>query len=335
MRFAASGDLILLWIIPLLIFFFVSTMRSREKAMRRFADAHLLGEIGGDTSVSRYRAKFAFITLALLFSILALARPQWGYHWQEVKRKGLDILIALDTSKSMLAEDVKPNRLERAKLAIKDLISRLRGDRIGLIVFSGTAYLQCPLTLDYDGFLLTLDDVTVNSVPVGGTSISEAINTAARSYEGGRKKHKILIIITDGEDLEGGIDAAIQRAKASDITVYCVGIGSKEGELVPIKGPGSGMSFLKDQEGDLVKTKLNEQVLQKIAVETGGIYVKASGIEFGLDLIYNERLSKLEKQEFKSRMEKNYHERFQLALIPVIILLLIEPFIGYKKRGAS
>jgi Ca-activated chloride channel family protein len=248
-----------------------------------------------------------------------------------VKRQGLDILIALDSSKSMLAEDVLPSRLGRSKLAIKDLVRKLHGDRVGLIVFSGTAFLQCPLTVDYDGFLLSLEDVSVDTIPVGGTSLARAIYTAMKSYEGGKKKHKVLIIITDGEDLEGGVERAIQTAKAAGITIYCVGIGTQEGELIPVTGRSGKVVFLKDKEGNVVKTHLVEDVLQKMALDTGGMYVHATGAEFGLGLIYDERLSKLEKQEFKSKMEKRYNERFQIPLYFAIFLLLIEPLIGDKK----
>ena len=330
MEFGAVHFAMLLWLVPLVFLFNVLASRMRKKALRKFACDKLLPELSAEVDEGRKKLKGYLIVLIVFLTVLTLMRPQWGFEWQEVKRQGLDILIAVDTSKSMLAEDVLPNRLERSKLAIKDLVKKLTGDRIGLIVFSGNAFLQCPLTLDYDGFLLSLDDIGVDSIPVGGTSISQAIYTAIKSYEGGKNKHKILIIITDGEDLEGGIDVALLRAKADKISIYTVGIGSKEGELVPIKTSSGKMRFLKDSEGNVVKTSLNEQVLQRVALETGGMYIHSSGVEFGLDLIYREKLSKLEKEEFKSRMEKKYFERFQFVLFPALVLMLLEPFISER-----
>jgi len=332
MHFGAPYFAVLFWLIPAAVFFGVLASRMRKKALKRFAKEDLADELSGSVDAAKRKLKWNILVTVIFLSVVTLMRPQWGFQWQEVKRQGLDIMIALDTSKSMLAEDVMPNRLERSKLAIKDLVKKLRGDRVGLIIFSGTAFLQCPLTLDYEGFLLSLDDVGTDSVPVGGTSLSEAVYTSIRSFDGGKKKHKILIIIADGEDLEGGVEQAVQRAKADNITIYCVGIGSEEGELVPIRDEHGKINFLKDAEGNVVKTRINEEMLQRMALETKGIYVRSSGVEFGLDLIYREKLSKLEKEEFKSRMEKKYFERFQFALFPAIFLLLVEPLIGDRKR---
>jgi len=259
-------------------------------------------------------------------------RPQWGFQWEEVKRKGLDILIAVDTSKSMLAEDVKPNRLSRSKLAVKDLVKKLKGDRIGLIAFSGKAFLQCPLTLDYSGFMLSLDDLGVNTISKGGTSVSSAISEALKSYEGGLNKYKILIIITDGEDHKGQVVDAAKQAKEQGVKIFCVGIGTKEGELIPIVDDQGKNSFLKDKQGNFVKSRLDEPTLQEVALITGGGYVKAAGAEFGLDLIYEEKLSKMEKKDFEGKMMKRYQERFQLFLAVALLIILIESFIWERKR---
>ncbi len=337
MRFGAPYMMVWFWTVLALIIFYVLAGRAREKALRRFAGDNILPEIAASYDTGKRKLRNIMMVFAVLFLVTALVRPQWGFQWQEVKRRGIDILIALDTSNSMLAEDVLPSRLDRAKLGIKDLIKELKGDRMGLIVFSGTAFLQCPLTVDYDGFLLTLDDVDVDTIPVGGTSLSKAIYTAINSFEESQTKdqEKILIIITDGEDLEGGVEKAVERAKANGVTIFCVGIGTKEGELIPSFGKSGKFEFLKDAEGNVVKTKLDEERLQRIALETGGMYVRATGAEFGLDLIYKERLSKLQKQEFEARMEKRYHERFQIPLGIAIFLLFLEPLIGDRRRGAS
>ena len=332
MRFASPYIAVWLWLVFLVIFFYILARKYREKALRRFAEEGLLHEIAGSFDLKKSKLKNIMVAIAILFMILALMRPQWGFQWQEVRKQGLDIIIALDTSNSMLAEDVLPNRLERAKLAIRDLVKKIKGDRIGLVVFSGTAFLQCPLTLDYNGFLLTLDDVDASSLPIGGTSIARAIYKAIASYEGGKKEQKILIVITDGEDLEGGVDKAIAQAKAKGVKIFCVGIGSPEGELIPIPGEAGKKGFLKDSEGKVVRTRLMEGPLQKMALETGGMYIRATGAEFGLDIMYQERLSKLEKQEFKSRMEKRYYERFQIPLAAAFLLLILEMMIGDRKK---
>ena len=335
MKFGSVYAAVLLWTIPLLVAFYIIANKAREKALKRFAEKDILEEI--DKSYDPYRVKLKrwLIVIAVFFLVIASMRPQWGFKWQEVKRRGLDIIIALDTSKSMLAEDILPNRLQRAKLAIKDFVKKLYGDRVGLIVFSGTAFLQCPLTVDYNGFFLSLNDVDVYSLPVGGTSLANVIYTASKSYEGGKKKDKILILITDGEDLEGGVSKAIQKAKSENIKVFCVGVGSEEGELIPVESHEGKKIFLKNSEGKIVKTRLSEDVLQKIALETGGIYVRATGTDFGLDIIYKERLEKLEKQDFKNKMQKRYFERFQIPLVIAIVLLFLEAFIGDRKKTVS
>lgn len=331
MKFGAAYMIVWLWLAPAVWLFLVWAGRVRKRAMKRFADKGA-DEIARSYNPAKKRLKDILVITAVFLIVAALIRPQMGFKWQEVKRQGLDILVALDTSNSMLAEDVKPNRLERAKLAIKDFVKKVKGDRIGLIAFSGTAFLQCPLTADYGGFLLTLQDVDADTIPVGGTSLSKAIYTALRSYEGGIKQYKILIIITDGEDLEGGVDEAIQKAKSENVMISCVGIGTSEGELIPLKGDVGKKGFLKDAEGNVVKTRLDEETMKKIALATGGVYVKSAGADFGLDLIYDEKLSKLEKQDFESKMEKQYNEWFQIPLAAALLLLLIEPLIGNRKR---
>jgi len=331
MKFGALDLIGLLWMFPLLVLFYIWVAKKRQQAAERFAEGALLSEINKTYNAQRRKLKNIFIITAILLMMVAFIRPQWGFKWQEVKRQGLDILVALDTSNSMLAEDVLPNRLERSKLAIEDMVKKLQGDRVGLIAFSGTAFLQCPLTVDYNGFLLSLEDIAVDTIPVGGTSISNAIDTAINSYEGGEKKNKILVIITDGEDLEGGIEGAIVMAKKNGITIFCVGIGTTKGELIPMKDDFGKMSFLKDSEGNVVKTRLDEDILQEVALETGGIYVRSSGAEFGLDYIYDKRLSRLDKEEFKSRMEKKYNEKFQIPLWLAFVLLLVEPLIRERK----
>jgi len=300
--------------------------------MELFAHKDLLNSLASSVNKKSRQWRRIILLMSVFLVSIALMRPQWGFEWKEVTRSGLDILIALDTSNSMLAEDVKPNRLERSKLAVKDLIRQLRGDRLGLVAFAGNAFLQCPLTSDYSGFMLSLDDLDVNTIPKGGTSLSNAIRVALDSYEGGKKKYKVLVIITDGEDHEGNAREWAEKAKERGIKIFAIGIGTKEGELIPVTDDAGKKGFLKDRSGNVVKTRLDEETLKEIVLMTGGSYVKSTQSEFGLDLIYEEKLSTMEKKEVKSRMVKQYEERFAIPLAAALILLCVEPFIRERRR---
>ncbi|MFA6357950.1 MAG: VWA domain-containing protein [Candidatus Omnitrophota bacterium] len=332
MRFAAVNFILGFFVIFILVLFYFWAARARKAALEKFAQKELLGDLLVAIDYRKRFLKIFLIILAIAFCLFALMRPQWGFHWEEVKRSGVDILIALDTSKSMLAEDVKPDRFQRSKLAIKDLVHNLKGDRIGLIAFSGSAFLQCPLTVDYGGFLLALDNIGIDTIPKGGTSITSAIKEALRSYEGGQKKYKVLIIITDGEDHEGNPVQEALEARKEGISIFCVGIGTREGDLIPVEDESGQKVFLKDRQGNVIKSRLDESSLQKIALTTGGVYVRATNTEFGLDLIYREKVSKMEKRELQSKMNKHYEERFQIFLWLALLLLMLEPFIGDKKN---
>ena len=332
MKFGNLQAIHFIWLMAAIVLFFLWSYRKRKRDMELFAHRDLLDDLTGSLDRKRQKLKGYFIMVSLVLIIFSLMRPQWGFEWKEVTRSGLDILIALDTSKSMLAEDVKPNRLERSKLAVRDLMKKLQGDRIGLIAFAGNAFLQCPLTVDYSGFALSLEDLDVNTIPKGGTSLSDAVRVAIGSYEGGKKKFKVLVIITDGEDHEGSAMEWAETAKEKGIKIFAIGIGTKEGELIPITDESGGVSFLKDRKGNVVKTRLDEASLQNMALTTGGSYVKATNKEFGLDLIYKEKLSQMEKREIKNKMVKRYEERFQISLVLALILLCIEPFITEKKK---
>jgi len=337
MRFAAANFSFGFIIILALVLFYYWAAKARKAALERFAQKEMLSELLSRLDYKKRFLKLSLMVLAISLMLFALMRPQWGFHWEEVKRRGVDILIALDTSKSMLAEDVKPSRFERSKLAIKDLTRNLKGDRIGLIAFSGNAFLQCPLTLDYGGFSLSLDNTGIDSIPKGGTSITSAIKEALRSYEGGQKKYKVLIIITDGEDHEGALEQACEEAKKEGIRIFCIGIGTKDGELIPVTDEAGRKSFLKDRQGNVVKSRLDETSLQKIALNTGGVYIRATNAEFGLELVYRERIARMEKRELEAKMNRHYEERFQLFLWLALFLLLLECFISDKKtiKGVS
>ncbi len=303
--------------------------------MEAFVEKKLIEGISPSASVIRKVIKMAMLTTAVALSLFALVRPQWGFEWEEVKRSGLDILIAVDVSKSMLATDVKPNRLERSKFAVKDLMKKLNGDRVGLIAFAGTSFLQCPLTIDYNGFLLTLDDLSAGTIPRGGTSIESAVKEAMDAFHGQDKKYKALVIITDGEDFEGDVLKAASVAADSGIKIYCVGVGTAEGELIPATGEHGERAYLADSRGNVVKTRLNEDLLKKLAISTGGSYVRATQGEFGLTLLYDKSISKLEKHDIETSKKKRYMERFQYFLGASVLFLLIEPFISERKRRVA
>ncbi|MFA5500161.1 MAG: VWA domain-containing protein [Candidatus Omnitrophota bacterium] len=314
------------------IVFYVWAMKRRESLMERFADKNMLGGITPTVSMARKVWKMVLTGSAFLLCIFALARPQWGFEWQEIKRTGLDLLIAIDVSKSMLARDVKPNRLERTKLAVKDLVKKLNGDRVGLIAFAGTAFLQCPLTIDYNGFLLALDDVNTETIPRPGTSISGAIKEGINAFKGPEKKFKVFILITDGEDLEGDAMKAANEAAQAGIRIYCIGVGTGEGDLIPAIDERGQRVYMADRAGQAVKTRLNEDLLKKIAVATGGSYVHATQSDFGLILLYDKVISKLEKHDLETKMKKHYKERYQIFLGIAIALLLIESLFSERKR---
>lgn len=332
MKFA-NPDLLYLLALPLaLILFYMWIFKQRRKVLERFIQKKLVSALTTSFDLGKWKIKVFLVIVIFTLCVFSLIRPKWGFHWEEVKRKGLDILVALDTSKSMLAEDVRPNRLKRSKLAIQDMVRKLKGDRIGLIAFSGTAFLQCPLTVDYNGFMLSLDSVKVGIIPKGGTSISSAIKDAIKVYKDAQAKYKILIIITDGEDHEGYPVKMAEFAKKEDITIYCIGIGTQEGDLIPFADNSGRKGFLKDRQGNVVKTRLDETTLQKIALTTGGSYVRSTSRDFGLDFIYDEKLSKFEKRELSGKMVKYYEERFQIPLGIAFLLLLVEPFITDRRR---
>jgi len=332
MQFAKPYILYWLWLVVPLYFIFSFLIKRRKRLIFLFVQQSLIKKIVIGFSSRRLVVKYFFLLNVVVFGIIAMGRPQWGFEWQEVKRQGLDILVVIDTSKSMLTQDVKPNRLERTKLAVKDLIKKLQGDRIGLIAFSGDAFLVCPLTVDYNGFVLSLNELDVNAIPRGGTNISRAINEAIESYEKIPSKYKAVIIMTDGDNLEGDPLKLAKKAKEKGIKIYTIGIGTKEGELIQIKTSNGSNEFLKDNNGNFVKSRLNEELLQKISLVTGGAYVKASGGEFGFDLIYDRDLSQLEKREIESKMGKRYHERFQYPLFLALLFLTFESCLSLRKE---
>lgn len=339
MNYANSNYMVIILVPAMLIFlFYVWASRRKARMLEKFADKSLIASIAPSMSKARRLIKTFLIVAGTILMLVALARPQWGFEWQEVKRTGLDIMIAMDVSKSMLASDVKPNRLERSKFAVKDLLKKLDGDRVGLIAFAGTSFLQCPLTIDYNGFLLSLDDLSTFTIPRGGTSISSAIREAVQAFPRNtadaaqEKKYRVLVIITDGEDFEGDALLAAKEAAATGVKIFCVGVGTPDGELIPVSEGYAGKEYLIDKSGQAVKTRLNEDILKEIAISTGGSYVRVTQGDFGLVLLYEKSISRLEKRDLEAKMKKSYQERFQYFLGAAILLLLAEMLLSERKR---
>jgi len=321
----------LLLLVPLAVLFFVHARRQRRAALEAFAEARLLDRIavGHDSPRPLYAA--ATVVVAIAFAVIALAGPKWGFHWEEVRREGIDLMVAIDTSRSMLADDVLPNRLERAKLAVQDLVKQLEGDRIGLIAFAGSAFVQCPLTHDYQAFVESLRAVDVGIIPKGGTSLAQAVRSGVEAFAGREGRYAALVVITDGEDHEGDVEAAAQEATAAGIRVYTVGIGTQGGELIEVDVDGR-KTFLKDQQGQVVKSRLDEETLRTLATTTGGAYLYAQGPSLGLDELYADYIAKMDRRELETSMQRRFRERFQIPLLIAFALLAVEPVLRAARR---
>ncbi|HEY2464240.1 MAG TPA: VWA domain-containing protein [Steroidobacteraceae bacterium] len=304
----------------------------QHAALARFVSAHLRRQLTRSISYGRRRLQRGLFLGALIGLFAALAGPQVGFHWEQVSRRGNEIIFALDTSRSMLTPDVKPNRLTRAKLAIDDFAKKLDGDAVGIVAFAGTAFLACPLTLDYGAFHESLGAVDTGTIPRGGTNISTAIQAAQAALRRRPGSDKIMILVTDGEDLEGSaFEAAQAAAKADGIKIYTVGVGSAAGDLIPVPGGG----FVKDESGAFVKSRLDEQGLKAISGATGGFYVPLGTQAEGLELIFQNVLGSIAKHDLASRQQKIYIERYQWPLVASLAMLLSSLLIGSRRRSKT
>jgi len=331
MLFRDPGFLWLLVAVGGVVALVAASSRWRAARLRAFADEHLVKRLAPHVDGRRRALRTGLRVLALGLLVVALAGPKWGFRWEEVHRQGIDLIVALDTSRSMLATDVKPNRLERAKLAVLDMVQLLQGDRVGLVAFAGTAFLECPLTLDYAAFERSLRATKVGIIPRGGTALARAIDVSLAGFEARQGKHNGLILITDGEDHEGDIEEAAKRAAERGVKIYAVGIGTAEGELIPATTEGGG-SFVKDRQGQVVKSRLNEKTLEQVALTSGGAYVRGLGAALGLDEVFRDHIAKMERREVASTLERRYEERFQLPLVLALLCLLVEALIGERRR---
>ncbi len=329
-RFANPGILYMLLLVPALLVFLILNIRRRRLAREKFGSTEMVKRLLPDYSPRRTIVKFTFCALALTAAILTAARPQFGSRLQEVKREGVEVIIALDVSNSMLAEDIAPSRLERAKQAIAQLVDQLRNDKIGLILFAGDAYTQIPVTNDYLSAKMFLDAASPDAVSKQGTNIGSAIDLGIRSFSKNNDKSKALIIITDGENHE---DDALEKAKEAakaGVVIYTIGIGSPDGTPIPVTVNGK-TDYLKDIDGNTVISKLDESSLKEIAYAASGRYVRANNTSLGLNEIYND-IGKMKKSETASVMYTDYNDQFMIPALIMLLLLLIEFFIMDRKN---
>ena len=304
----------------------------QRAALATFASSHLHAQLTASFSAAKRHWKRGLLLAAVGCLFLALARPQAGFRWEEVKRRGIEVVFAVDTSRSMLTPDVKPDRLTRAKLAVDDFVSHLNGDGVGLIAFAGNAFLQCPITLDYDAFHESLEAVDTTIIPRGGTDIASAIREAQAALQNRPGKDKILILLTDGEDLEGSALATANASAKDGLKICTVGVGTANGDLIPIPAEQGG-GFVKNDSGQFVKSHLGEAGLKSIAEATGGLYAPLGAQGQGLDTIYQQALAPLAKHDLASRRQRVYTERFQWPLTGSLALLLASVLVGTRRRS--
>ncbi|MFH0991974.1 MAG: VWA domain-containing protein [bacterium] len=331
LRFLHPEYLWLLLAVPLFAAGFFFLNRWRRQLLHRFIDAYLVAQLAPDFSLAKRIVKQSILLFALASLILALANPQVGTRLEEVKREGIDLFVVLDVSLSMKAEDIRPNRLEKAKRDVSSLLKKLEGDRVGLIVFAGDAFVQFPLTADYSAADLFIGAVDVDAVPVPGTTIGRAIEKALESFRKDLPTQKAIIIVSDGENTEGDVESAVGEAKKAGVRIYTVGMGTLEGAPIPLYNAGVRVDFKKDQAGSIVLSKLDEIILQKLSLPTNGNYRRASSGGNEIDEIFNE-LASLEKTEMGTMQVTGFEDQYQYPLALAAILLLLE-FILSEKKG--
>ena len=324
-QFAQSQYLLLILLIPVFFLLQSFVFRFRTRRIRKFGDEQLVRQLMPSYSRTRTWVRLVLFSIGFFFFAIGLSRPQIGAKLTEHETKGAEIMIVLDVSNSMLAEDYSPNRLERAKLAISRLVDKLRDDRIGLIVFAGNSFVQLPITTDYVSAKMFLGSISTDSVPIQGTAIGDAINTAIRSFSAQSEKSRAIIIITDGENHEDDPVAAAAQAAEMGIRVFTIGVGSPEGKPIPMDG-----ELLKDKDGNIVVTRLDESILQEVAKAGKGVYVRAGNSEFGLNPVIDD-IRKMEDEKYNSIVFEEYDEQFMYFLAMALFFFIIEMLIGDRR----
>ncbi len=330
-RFAHSEYLYFLLGIPVLIIVYYLFFRLKKNALKSFGDTGILSQLMPDVSNTRSTLKFIILLLAFSLIILAVAGPQFGSKLKEEKRKGIEIIIALDVSNSMMAGDIKPNRLERAKQAISRLIDRLSDDKLGLIVFAGDAYTQIPITTDYSSAKVFLSSISTDIVTRQGTAIDKAIELGMKSFGSQGEASRVLIIISDGENHEGNAVEAAEKARENGILIYTIGMGSGRGAPIPLYQGRHQTGYIKDRQGNVVTSKLDAAMLGEIAKVGGGEFISASNSNVGLNRLFDE-LNRMDKEEIETKVYSEYEEQFQYLIVVALLLIIIEFMILERKN---
>ena len=333
LRYDNIEFLYLLVLIPLLIIGIIMYSKWQKNSILKFGDINLLNQLMQSHSIFRKKIKNTLFVLAITFLIVGLSNPQVGTKMEEVKREGVDLMIAIDLSYSMMAQDIKPNRLERAKQAISRLIDKLEGDRIGLVVFAGEAYVQLPITTDYSAAKLFLSTVNTSIIPTQGTKIGNAIDLCSKSFDKENAQSKAIIIITDGETHDEEAIESAKKAKEEGIYIHTLGMGLTKGGPIPIYNKyGSTSEFRKDRQGNVIITKLNESMLEEIALAGEGTYIRANNSKSGLSSLFEE-INKMEKKEIGTMIFTNYKDRFQIFIGISLVLLILNLFFLERKNN--
>ena len=325
--FASYRFLWLLLLVPLIPALYAVALALRKRRIRRFGDPRMVAHLMPHYSRAKGWVRIILFTLAFFFFVIGLSRPQIGAKLSERQTKGAEIMICLDVSNSMLAQDYTPCRLERAKLAISSLVDKLHDDRIGLIIFAGSSFVQLPVTTDYVSAKMFLSSIDAGSVPVQGTAIGDAIHTAMKSFSAQSEKSRVIILISDGENHEDDAVAAAKEAAQAGIRIYTVGVGSAAGQPIPVDG-----ELLRDKDGNIVVTRLDEKTLRQIADAGGGAYIQAGNEEFGLNPIIND-IRAMEGELFSSVVFEEYDEQYMYFFAIALILLVIEMLVGERKNA--
>ena len=332
MSFGAPVWLWALLAIPLLAALFARAEQRAVARLREFVSPRLLPQLSATVNRTRRLVRFVLLMVGLALAIVSLAQPRWGYVYEDVKRKGLDLLFAVDTSRSMLSNDVQPSRLDRVKLAAQDLVTQLEGDRVGLIAFAGRAFLQAPLTIDYEAAVESINDLDTKIIPEGGTNISEAINLAVQTFGKSAAGNRALIIFTDGEELSGDAAKAAKSAFEAGLKIFTVGVGTPQGSLIPITSDNGETAFVKDSAGQVVKSKLDEKRLQQIAQATGGVYLHLDDAPRTMSQLYSQGLATMKAADIDARLSRRPIERYEWPLGAALLAITMSILVRERKK---
>ncbi len=326
------------WILPALFLLFLFSFWRKRRALQRFAASSLLTHLLPTVSWSRQYARCALLLLAFGLLVFSLMRPQWGVQKIELKERGIDIMVCLDVSRSMLAQDVTPSRLERAKTDLRDLVNALEGDRIGLVAYAGAAQILCPLTFDYGFFVTLLEEAGVGTVALGGTAIGDALRKATTCFDDDIRNYKIILLITDGEETRGEDQDSFPEMAAQDaretlgVRIFCVGLGDEAPTPIPYRDEAGKTVFVTDEKGEIHHTRLDARTLEEIARRTEGKFFPVRTAAVDLAQIYRDHIAVLPKRELAAKREEHYVDRYQLFLFPAVLLFLLEPLIRTRRR---